>query len=71
LEKADISRGLAVYNAKEYVQKVQEFYDKAYPGRYRIFVFDDAGYYKPTRASKVETYETALPIYTAMGTFTV
>jgi len=41
----------------------RDFLDRFYPGKFRIFAFDNAGRFKPFFKSEVEDYNTALPIF--------
>lgn len=42
-----LPRGLSAYTVEQHIPQIQETYDRLYPGKYRIIVFDQFGSYVP------------------------
>lgn len=51
------------YDAETYLPIIQQYYDKEFFGRYKIFLFTDAGYYKPSFTTNADRYKVPICIY--------
>lgn len=57
MTNCNIPHNLPSYSFERYVRIVQDYYDRTYPGKYRVSVFSTVGSYKPLYVSEVEHYE--------------
>lgn len=51
------------YDIETYGNIVQEYYNKLYPGQFKIFCFSDYGFYKPIFKSNVSNFNNVLCVY--------
>ncbi|KAH7660533.1 hypothetical protein AAVH_43683, partial [Aphelenchoides avenae] len=63
MSQCRIPFGLPSYSVEQYAPVVQDFYDKTYPGMFRLSVFSSIGCYRPVFLGAPERYIFDLPIY--------
>lgn len=64
MHSCGIEPGLAYYDIEDHGNAIQTLYlDKAYPGRFRIFAFENQGFFKPFFKSDADEYLDELCIY--------
>lgn len=63
LEKTGIPRGLKEYDVETYVPIIQEYWNKIYPGEFKVFIFAEFGLYAPVFKSAVDTYVHPILLY--------
>ncbi|KAH7709289.1 hypothetical protein AAVH_23439 [Aphelenchoides avenae] len=63
MSQCGIPFGLPSYSVEQYAPIVQDFYDKIYPGMFRLSVFSSIGWYRPVFLGAPEKYIYDLPIY--------
>ncbi|KAH7709385.1 C25F9.2 protein [Aphelenchoides avenae] len=63
MAQCGIPFGLPSYPVEQYAPIVQDFYEKTYPGMFRLSVFSSIGWYRPVFLGAPEKYICDLPIY--------
>ena len=70
LEELNIPIKLDGYDAETYAPILQNYYDRMFPGKFRIIFFSDVGQYKPFFKTQTFCFDVPLCIYYANGHFT-
>ena len=63
MKAAGIQLGLEEYDVEIYLPIVQDYWNREYPGLFKIFVFAEYGTYKPIFQTNIDTYVHPILIY--------